>query len=80
MCNITVSQLTDSNLLWSVVYISDTVCLCAGAVDNTLCARITAATLIQGARVDIHSRWYYRRCPLTTPINNLLTLVDYPEF
>jgi hypothetical protein len=29
------SQSTDGNLLWSVVYISDTVCLCVGAADDT---------------------------------------------
>jgi hypothetical protein len=29
------SQSTDGNLLWSVVYISDTVCLRAGAADDT---------------------------------------------
>jgi hypothetical protein len=40
------SQSTDGNLLWSVVYISDTACLCAGAADDTPPARITAATLI----------------------------------
>jgi hypothetical protein len=31
-----VSQSTDGNLLWSVVYISDTVCLRAGAADDLL--------------------------------------------
>jgi hypothetical protein len=30
-----VSQLTDGNLFWSVVYISDTACLHAGAADDT---------------------------------------------
>jgi hypothetical protein len=30
------SQSTDDNLLWSVVYISDTVCLCMGAADDLL--------------------------------------------
>jgi hypothetical protein len=30
-----VSQSTDGNLLWSVVYISDTVCLHAGAAGDT---------------------------------------------
>jgi hypothetical protein len=29
------SQSTDGNLLWSVVYISDTVCLCVGPADDT---------------------------------------------
>jgi hypothetical protein len=29
------SQSTDGNLLWSVVYISDTACLRAGAADDT---------------------------------------------
>jgi hypothetical protein len=29
------SQSTDGNLLWSVVYISDTVCLRVGAADDT---------------------------------------------
>jgi hypothetical protein len=29
------SQSTDGNLLWSVVYISDTVCLRAGPADDT---------------------------------------------
>jgi hypothetical protein len=29
------SQSTDSNLLWSVVYISDTACLRMGAADDT---------------------------------------------
>jgi hypothetical protein len=31
-----VSQSTDGNLLWPVVYISDTVCLHAGAADDLL--------------------------------------------
>jgi hypothetical protein len=31
-----VSQLTDGNLLWSVVYISDTVCLCTGTANDLL--------------------------------------------
>jgi hypothetical protein len=30
-----VSQSTDGNLLWSVVYISDTACLRVGAADDT---------------------------------------------
>jgi hypothetical protein len=30
-----VSQSTDGNLLWSVVYISDTACLHVGAADDT---------------------------------------------
>jgi hypothetical protein len=29
------SQSTDGNLLWSVVYISDTACLCTGVADDT---------------------------------------------
>jgi hypothetical protein len=29
------SQSTDGNLLWSVVYISDTACLCAGTANDT---------------------------------------------
>jgi hypothetical protein len=33
--------------------------------DDTPRTRITAATLIQGARADIRSRRHYRRCPLT---------------
>jgi hypothetical protein len=30
-----VSQSTDGNLLWSVVYLSDTVCPCVGVADDT---------------------------------------------
>jgi hypothetical protein len=36
--------------------------------DCTLRARITAATLIQGARTDICSHWHCRRCPLTASV------------
>jgi hypothetical protein len=50
-----VSQSTDGNLLWSVVYISDTVCLRACVADDTLRARITTAALIQDAHADTRS-------------------------
>jgi hypothetical protein len=36
-----------------------------GAAGDTPQARITAAALIQGARVDTRSHRGYRRCPLT---------------
>jgi hypothetical protein len=40
-------------------------CPLTGVANNTPCAKITAATLIQGARAYTRSHRHYCRCPLT---------------
>jgi hypothetical protein len=60
------SQSTDGNLLWSVVYISDTACLRVGAANDTQPA-FSQPTPVKAA---LASHWrIYRRCPLTVPLH-----------
>jgi hypothetical protein len=43
-----------------------------GMANNTPRARITAATLIQGAHADIHSHRHYHQCPLTLSMASVI--------
>jgi hypothetical protein len=55
-----VSNISDVRIMWNIT-------VRYGRLHSR--ARITAAALIQGARVDIGSRQHCCRCPLTTTIN-----------
>jgi hypothetical protein len=59
-----VSQSTDCICCGSQ-YISNTALNLCGMANYTLHARITTATLIQGARMDIRSHQLCCQCPLT---------------